>query len=100
MDQKPATPVTRIKLSIAMMVVASTQIHAIGHDQATNTLAIEFKKKDGPGNLYYYKPVPRGVYDKFVVAESKGRFFGEFIKGNPEYPPTKYVPEEEREPAV
>lgn len=32
---------------IEMIPVSSSQLHAIGHDAATNTLAIQFKSKAG-----------------------------------------------------
>lgn len=40
---------------IAMTTVESSQIHAIGHDPQTNTLAIQFKSKSGAGSVYHYQ---------------------------------------------
>lgn len=69
--------------------VKSSQIHAIGHDQATNTLAIQFKSKTGPGSVYHYPNVTAEQYAEMAKAESIGKHFGAHIKGNPKHPHTK-----------
>jgi len=58
--------------------VESTQIKSIGFDQTTNTLEVEFAKG---GAVYQYKDVTRETFDLFLAAESKGRFFGQAIRG-------------------
>lgn len=65
---------------IAMHPVDSSQIHAIGHDPATNTLAIQFKSKNGAGSVYHYKNFDAKTFADFKGAESIGSHFGKHIK--------------------
>lgn len=37
------------------------------------------------GSIYVYKSVPAEIYDKFMAAESKGRFFNSYIAYNFNY---------------
>jgi hypothetical protein len=84
-----------MKNTIALTAVVSSQIHAIGYDPATGTLAVQFLRKGLPAGTYNYSGVPQDLYDQFAAAESKGKFFSEFIKGakddqsQPKYPHTK-----------
>ncbi len=66
---------------IPLTPVQSSQIHAIGHDAATQTLAIQFKAKAGPGSVYHYAGVSADVHHAFATAPSIGVFFGSHIKG-------------------
>ncbi|MBW9334546.1 KTSC domain-containing protein [Herbaspirillum sp. RU 5E] len=77
--------------TIAMDAVESSQIAAIGHDAATNTLAIQFPGKgDKPGSVYHYANFTAADFKAFQEAESKGSFFGKNIKKNTEkYPYTR-----------
>jgi hypothetical protein len=86
-----------MKNTIHLQPVSSSQIHAIGHDPKTNTLAIQFFRKgpageDGkptkvPGSIYHYRNVNADRFTAFTGAESVGRFFGETFKCNPtDYP--------------
>lgn len=73
------------KFSIPMQPVTSSQLKEIGYDAATQTLAIRFHAKKGPGSLYTYANVPPAVYDGFKAADadaeqSVGKYFGEHIK--------------------
>jgi len=72
-----------------MKEVKSSQIHSVGHDPATNTLAIRFKGKDGPGGLYHYPNCTAEKFKEFCECESKGKFFGANIKGHKDHPHTK-----------
>lgn len=67
---------------ITMDSVESSQIHSIGHDPQTNTLAIRFKnRKTGAAtSLYHYANVDANLFGQFTAAESKGAFFGQNIK--------------------
>jgi len=62
--------------------VESSQLHSIGHDAATNTLAIRFKnrKTGAPTSLYHYSNFTVDDFAAFQAAESKGSHFGEHIK--------------------
>jgi hypothetical protein len=51
-------------------------IVAIGYDEATETLEVEFAS----GALYRYRGVHADVFEDFHAAPSKGRFFNGRIK--------------------
>jgi hypothetical protein len=55
--------------------VESSNIASIGYDPPT--LEVEFHH----GGVYTYEGVPQEVYENFMAAPSKGRFFAENIKG-------------------
>lgn len=57
--------------------VESSNVDALGYDGGTNTLSVVFKNK----TVYFYLGVPQEMYEKFVNAESKGKFFSLEIKG-------------------
>ena len=63
---------------IPMQPVQSSQIASIGHDPATNTLAVVFKH--GAGAIYHYPGVTAEQHAAFVGAESIGVHFGKHIK--------------------
>ena len=80
--------------TIELQDVQSSQIHSIGHDPESNTLAIRFYRGWGrdqvPGPLYHYANVDADTFAAFRDAESLGRHFGQHIKPFPEkYPYTK-----------
>ena len=77
-----------------MIPVESSQLHSIGHDPATNTLAIRFKGKGGPGGLYHYPNFTAEQFSAFQAAESKGKFFGQSIRGNKKHPHSKITEKE------
>lgn len=73
-------------ITVTLQDVASSQLHAIGHDPATNTLVIEFARKhDGvaQGSIYAYENVDAELFDRFRHAESAGSFFYREIKPQP-----------------
>ncbi len=66
---------------IGLQPVESSQIHSIGHDASTNTLAIRFKNKaGGPGSLYHYSNFNAEQFAAFQGAESVGSHFYKHIK--------------------
>lgn len=69
---------------IELFDVQSSQIHSIGHDADSNTLAIRFTKGYGrdqrPGSLYHYSNFPAPEFEAFRSAESLGKHFGQHIK--------------------
>jgi hypothetical protein len=65
---------------IVMKACESSQIAAYGYDRETQTLAVAFKKKNGPDSLYHYADVPDDVFEAFDRAASKGAFFGSEIR--------------------
>ena len=72
--------------AIAMDSVESSQIHSIGYDEATETLAIRFKdrKTGAPTSLYHYSSFTPENWAAFRGAESFGSHFGRYIKPNHE----------------
>lgn len=78
---------------IAMTPCDSSQIHSHGHCPVTNTLALQFKGKDGPGSVYHYANFSKNDYDAFIKAPSKGKHFGAHIKKETvKHPFTKIAP--------
>jgi hypothetical protein len=59
-------------IAIPMAPVESSQVKAIGYDEATETMAVTFQH--GARSIYHYL-VPQQLYRDFMAAESKGRFF-------------------------
>lgn len=68
--------------AIDMQEVESSQIHSIGYDAETGTLAIRFRDRrtNLPTSLYHYSNVPTEAFEAFRDAESKGSHFGQHIK--------------------
>ncbi len=64
-----------------MIPVKSSLIKAIGYDEDTQKLTINFKT----GGKYVYSEVPPAVWEAFRAAESVGRFFSANIKGGYSY---------------
>jgi KTSC domain len=56
--------------------VTSSDVRAIGYDQATETLEVEFLS----GGIYQYYGFPQNMYDQFMQSVSKGKFFHTYIK--------------------
>jgi hypothetical protein len=83
--------------AISLLPVQSSQIFAIGHDPATNTLAIQFKAKDGarhggdvPGSIYHYANFTAEDFAALSGAESIGSHFHKHIKSDAKkYPYTR-----------
>ncbi|QAU25324.1 KTSC domain-containing protein [Dyella sp. M7H15-1] len=76
---------------IEMLNVQSSQIHSIGHDPDTKTLAIRFFKGWGNdktlGSLYHYSGFSSEDCAAFKGAESLGKHFRYHIKPHSEkYP--------------
>ena len=67
-----------------MIKVESSNIESVGskdHCIMGCTVRIEFKGKDGkPGSVYDYLNVNLGIWNEFIAAESKGKFFHRHIK--------------------
>lgn len=80
---------------IALEPVDSSQIAAAGFDPVTGTLALQFKQKDGLSVVHHYANWTQEKHDAFLGADSLGRYFGQNIKGNPDFPHTKVVEETE-----
>lgn len=68
--------------TIDLTPVESSQIEAIGYSPNRQVLVIKFKNKTGTGPTYEYDNVPLALFDEFLHADSKGRFFRDRIKSN------------------
>lgn len=60
--------------------VDSSVLAALGYEETTSTLEVEFRS----GRVYHYYAVPPSVYRALLSAPSHGRFFNNSIRG--EYP--------------
>jgi hypothetical protein len=56
--------------------VASSVIAAIGYDDESGLLEVEFHT----GRVYYYLSVPNDVYEELMAADSIGGYFNEKIR--------------------
>lgn len=59
-----------------MIRVASTAIISVGYDPESRKMRIRFKQ----GRAYSFCNVPQHVFDKFLSASSKGRYYDRYIK--------------------
>lgn len=84
-----------MKTAIIMQPVESSQLAALGHCAETNTLAIRFASKTGPGSLYHYSNFTFDDFAAFLAAESLGSFFGKHIKPFAEKYPFERIDEAE-----
>lgn len=66
---------------IPLTAVESNQVGAIGYDEATKTLAVQFKR--GARAIYHYPNVERETFEAFKGAESIGTYFGQNLKNLP-----------------
>lgn len=57
--------------------VESSNISAIGYDEEKQELYVRFSS----GAEYAYHEVPTGIYQDFLDADSKGKYFYQHIKG-------------------
>ena len=85
--------------AIAIKTIASSQLDGIGHDAATNTLAVRFKPgklaaaKGEPGALYHYANVTAEDFAALEGAESIGSHFYRTIKPAADKYPFTRIPE-------
>ena len=62
---------------LEMIYVDSSNIEAIGYDDDTQELHVQFLSV----GLYIYSDVPREIFDYLMSAPSKGSFLNREIKG-------------------
>lgn len=87
---------TSPRLAYDMKPVKSSQIHSIGHDAATNTLAIRFPAKGRkPGALYQYSNISGEEFAAFAAAPSIGSHFYKHIKSAPDRYPYERIIEQD-----
>jgi hypothetical protein len=66
---------------VFVIAVTSTAISQIEYDELSQELIVTFTSS----RVYTYYGVPRDVYSRFLCAESKGRFFNEYVKDRYRY---------------
>ena len=64
-----------------MTHVESSNIEAVGYDEDSSTLQVEFKN----GGTYQYFDVPEHVFEGLRDADSVGRYLASTIKGSYRY---------------
>lgn len=86
---------------ITLQPVQSSQIAAIGHCPATETLAVQFFRKGAPADVYHYANFTATEYAAFAGAQSIGAHFGKHIKPhNTKHPCTNMGPPAVEAPPV
>jgi hypothetical protein len=83
---------TALKLP-AMAPVKSSNILAIGYDEATQSLHVTFKG----GGHYSYSGVQKALHAEMLKADSVGSFFHSKIKANKDFKFTKIETEKKEE---
>lgn len=61
---------------IALKPVQSSSLAAVGHDPATNTLAVRFTN----GSVYHYADVPAAEAEALLASPSVGAYFAKKIR--------------------
>lgn len=64
---------------VEMTPVSSSNIQAIGYDEANQLLYVRFNNN----TLYYYQGVPIAEFDGLQNASSKGSYLNAYIKKGP-----------------
>ncbi len=70
--------------------VKSSNITSIDYNEKEQILIIEFIG----GGKYIYNKLPKDIYNSFIKAESKGKFFFKNIKGKFEFKKIKKIEKE------
>ena len=65
-----------------MQPVNSTAILAAGYDMDNSVMAVQFISNLMDDQTYFFRPVPLSVWEAFLEAPSKGKFFHEHIRTN------------------
>ena len=79
-------------------------VSAVGYSPESEMLEVEFTpytKKSGdvvPGAIWQFSGVPQDVYDRFMAAESIGKFFGTYIRAC--YPGQRIEEKRDQDPSV
>lgn len=58
----------------------STSIIGASYDTDTEVLSVEFKRSETATMTYDYAGVPPRMWEEFAASESRGSFFGRFIR--------------------
>lgn len=69
-------------VDVPMRSVSSTAILRAGYDEEESVMAVEFISSLMDNKVYFFRTVPKEVWEAFLEAPSKGRFFQEHIRSN------------------
>ena len=91
---EPAPKKYREDQLIPLRPIQSSRLAEVGHDPATNTLAVRFPPResdpDEPGPVYHYPNFTADDHGAFLAAESQGVWFGHNVLQNAvKHPPTR-----------
>lgn len=62
--------------NVSMVPIISSNLESVGYDKSANDLIVQFKG----GGKYKYLGVPNIIYEGFMKADSKGKYFAQNIK--------------------
>ena len=68
-------------MTVEMIPVESSNILGVGYDDEEDTLYVTFHSGGVSGGRYRYEGVRKEIYEAFMAAPSKGKFFHASIKG-------------------
>jgi hypothetical protein len=71
----------RRKVRVIRWPVSSSVLKSIGYDPERRILDVEFRD----GDVYRYPDLAADIYEAFMAAPSKGRFFNQYIRYGYEY---------------
>ncbi len=75
-----------MKMVTKVKVTSSWAVQDVTYDDTTKSLTVHMREgTQGQGKRLMYSPVPRHVFDEFLSAESKGRFFNARIRNSYTY---------------
>lgn len=85
-ERRPQNPEGYYLMAGKSTPVTSTNIASVGYDPDTQLLGVNFKDPKNPGGRYLiHENVPPEVHQQLMAADSKGTFYRQNIKGNPNY---------------
>ena len=67
--------------------VVSNSLSAVGYQRQRELLQVKFVS----GETYQYSAVPESVYLSLMAAESKGRFFNQYIRSRYSYAKVLFI---------
>ncbi len=70
-----------METTISRVPVESTSITSVAYAAPTQILEVVFRR----GTVYRYRSVPADVFDAFLVAPSKGRYFNANVRDRYEH---------------
>lgn len=68
--------------TIAMKPLSSSSVSSYGYDDASQTLAVQFKN----GRTYHYEGIAPSAAAGLATAKSAGRYVNEILRGRPGVP--------------